>query len=199
MILIRQGRMKMNEKKDDLLTSYRKISEMWEKGLNDFLFKAVDNKELIGLTKIGVDAHSRYVERLRRNHELIASYWNLPTKKDVANVAELTIQAEEKVDMLEQQIWSMQDAFAATFKEQQTLIQNVMEFNQQMHGELIKAAKGLSADVKKLRQEIEETEDLKTNFDEMRQELAGMKEDLEEMKNLLRQAKVQPELAGSAT
>ncbi|WP_053363147.1 hypothetical protein [Bacillus sp. FJAT-27251] len=191
-----------NEKPYDFFTSYRKISEMWEKGLNDFLFKAVDNKELIGLTKIGVDAHSRYVERLKRNHELIASYWNLPTKKDVANVAELTIQAEEKVDMLEQQIWSMQDAFASTFKEQQTLIQNVMEFNQQMHGELIKAAKGLSADVKKLRKEIEETEELKTNFDEMRQELAdlaGMKEDLEEMKNLLKQENVQPELTGSAT
>ncbi|KKK38602.1 hypothetical protein WQ57_08405 [Mesobacillus campisalis] len=187
-----------NEKTADFFTSYRKISEMWEKGLNDFLFKAVDNKELIGLTKVGVDAHSRYVERLKRNHELIASYWNLPTKKDVANVAELTIQAEEKVDMLEQQIWSMQDAFAATFQEQQTLIQNVMEFNQQMHNELIKTAKGLSADVKKLGNEITEAADLK-NIEEMREELAGMKEDLEEMKNLLKQAKVQPELAGSST
>jgi conjugal transfer/entry exclusion protein len=195
--------MKMtNEKTYDPFTSYRKMSEMWEKGLNDFLFKAIDKKVLIGLTKMGVDAHSRYVERLKRNHELVASYWNLPTKKDVANVAELTIQAEEKVDMIEQQIWSMQDAFAQTFKEQQTLLHKVMESNQQLHGEFIKTAKGLSADVKKLRKEIGEVDKLKTNLEEMRQELAelaGIKEDLEEMKTLLKQAKVEPELAGSAT
>jgi cell shape-determining protein MreC len=135
----------------------------------------------------------------------VASYWNLPTKKDVANVAELTIQAEEKIDLLEQQIWSMQDAFAATFKEQQTLLQDVMEFNQQIHGEFNKTAKSLSADVKKLRKEISQADKLKTNLAEMRLELAemaGFKEDLEEMKEmkpLLKQAKAEPELAGSAT
>ncbi len=52
----------------------------------------------------------------------MASYMNIPTKSDVAKVAKLSIQAEEKIDILEEQIWNLQESFELANKENQRIL-----------------------------------------------------------------------------
>ncbi|MCM3669204.1 hypothetical protein M3181_09335 [Mesobacillus maritimus] len=162
--------------------SFRVFSEMWEKRLNDLLIKSIDQRELTMLTQLGVTAHSRYIERMKRNQELIANMINIPTKKDVANVAKLTVQAEEKLDILQQQIWELQDAFTLAFREQNKLFKEFMEFNQNLQTEWDKSKKELievkkiNTEVKKLRQELADYQGTKTIVEELKTELTQLKE-----------------------
>lgn len=175
--------------------SFRRLSEMWEKGLNDLLLTSIDNKELIRMTSLGVGMHSRYVQRLKRNQELIASVMNIPTKHDVANVAKLTVQAEEKVDTLQQQIWALQDSFAIANTEQQQFIKDIMDFNQKLQKEWEKLStdmtdtKKLSAELKKLKQELAASQEIKATLDEVKKELVHLREtklEVDQLKELLK-------------
>jgi hypothetical protein len=60
--------------------SIRQVSEMWEKSLNGLLFQSLNNNPLIQITKVGIQANSRYIEMLKRNRELMANYMNLQQK-----------------------------------------------------------------------------------------------------------------------
>lgn len=124
--------------------SFRQMSEMWEKGLNGALFKSINNNDLIRMTKLGIDAHSRYMEFLKRNQELWAHFMNIPTKSDVANVAKLTVQAEEKVDILEQQLWNLNETMIMAGKEQHRVMEELMEYTKQIHTEWLKTSQQLT-------------------------------------------------------
>jgi len=150
--------------------SIKKVSEMWEKGLNGLLFQSLDNNPLIQMTKIGIETNSRYIEMLKRNSELMANYMNLPTKKDIANAVKQTIQAEEKIDILEEQIWNLQDAFTLATEAQNKMIGELIDFTKHYHSEWQKASKDLA-------------------------QLTEMKKELEEMKELLQKEKKEPALA----
>lgn len=150
--------------------SIRQISEMWEKGLNGLLFQSINNNPLIQVTKLGIEANSRYIEMLKRNRELMANYMNLPTKNDVANAVKQTMQAEEKIDILEEQIWNLQDQFTLATQEQNNVLGEILEFTKHIHLEWQKASQELAA-------------------------LSEMKNEFEEMKKLLQKEKKEPVLA----
>lgn len=150
--------------------SFRQISIMLEKGLNGLLFQSINNNPLIQVTKIGIEANSRYIELLKRNRELMANYMNLPTKNDVANAVKQTIQAEEKIDILEEQIWNLQDQFTLATQEQNKVLGEILDFTKHIHMEWQKASQELAA-------------------------LSQMKSEFEEMKNLLEKEKKEPVLA----
>jgi hypothetical protein len=146
-----------NEKQYNPYESVRRVSEMWEKGLNGLLFQSIDNNGLIQMAKHGIDAHSRYIEILRRNQELMANYMNLSTKSDVANVAKLTIQAEEKMDILEEQIWNLQESFALANKEQHQMLETIMDVTKKMQTEWVKVT-----------QELGQLSELKNEFEALK-------------------------------
>lgn len=125
--------------------SFRQISEMWEKGLNGLLFQSINNNPLIQVTKLGIEANSRYIEMLKRNREMMASYMNLPTKNDVANAVKQTMQAEEKIDLLEEQIWSLHDRFASVTQEQNKVLEEILAFTKHIHLEWQTASQELAA------------------------------------------------------
>jgi hypothetical protein len=150
--------------------SLRQISEMLEKGLNGLLFQSINNNPLIQVTKLGIEANSRYIELLKRNRELMANYMNLPTKNDVANAVKQTMQAEEKIDILEEQIWNLQDQFTLATQEQNKVLGEILDFTKHIHMEWQKASQELSA-------------------------LSEMRSEFEEMKKLLEKEKKEPVLA----
>ena len=150
--------------------SFRQISEMWEKGINGLLFQSINNNPLIQVTKLGIEANSRYIETLKRNRELMANYLNLPTKNDVANAVKQTMQAEEKIDILEEQIWKLQDNFVLAIQEQNKVLGEILEFTKHLHLEWQKASLELAA-------------------------LSEMKNEFEEMRKLLQKEKQEPVLA----
>jgi hypothetical protein len=139
--------------------SFRQISGMLEKGLNGLLFQSINNNPLIQVTKLGIEANSRYIELLKRNRELMANYMNLPTKNDVANAVKQTMQAEEKIDILEEQIWNLQDSFALATQEQNKVLGEILEFTKHIHFEWQKASQELAA-LSEMKNEFEEMKKL---------------------------------------
>ena len=165
----------------DPFLGFRKISGMWEKRLNGLLYMMTDNNEFVRLLKVGTESHARYMELLRKNQELMAGVINIPTKKDVANVAKLSLQTEEKIDILEEQIWNLQDSLGSLNNENLAMFQEIVSIVQQMKDEFQKMA-----------QEVAETQRLKEDFHELRQglvDLSEIKQELATLKNLLQKGK----------
>lgn len=165
-LLLKEVKGMSNDKLTNPYDSFRRVSEMWEKGLNGILFQSIDNNALIQMTKIGLEANARYIELLKRNRELMASYMNLPTKKDVANAVKQTIQAEEKIDILEEQIWNLQDRFAAASEEQNKLLMEILEYTKRIDSEWQKAS-----------QELTQLAELKTEFEALKKSLKKEKKE----------------------
>lgn len=174
----------------DPYDSFKKYCELWEKQINDFIFLLTNNSNFVKMSNLSMDAHSRYFEKLRKNQESVASLLNIPTKSDVANVANLTIRAEEKMEALEEQIWNLQDAMKSQSKE----IDAVAEVSK----EIIKLTKQLKTDLVKTKKDMVDTKDLHAEIQEMKFELMKLndfKEEFETLKNLIKNEKeIEPTL-----
>jgi predicted nucleic acid-binding Zn-ribbon protein len=177
----------------DPYDSIKNISQLWEKQINDFIFLMTNNNEYIKISKVRTDAHTRYLESLRKNQEIIGTILNLPTKTDMANVANLTIQTENKIDALEEQIWELQDSVKNTNKE----IESVIEVSK----EIIKLTKQLKTELVKSKKELSETKSLQSDIQELKQEmlkLSSVKEEVQIIKGLVEKDKaVEPMLVGA--
>lgn len=169
------------DKTYDPFEGFKQLSDMWEKQLNGLLYMLTDNKEFVSSAKVGIDIHSRYMELLRKNQEMIASSMNIPTKSDVANVANLSIQAEAKIDTLEEQIWNLQDSIASLNKESISMFQEVVSVVKQIKTEFQKTAqelaetKNMQKDFQELKQTIVEIKIMQVNLQELKKEFEGIK------------------------
>ncbi|WP_160720418.1 polyhydroxyalkanoate biosynthesis repressor PhaR [Bacillus sp. USDA818B3_A] len=179
----------------DPYESLHKISLLWEKQINDFIYLLTNNKEFNSLTNRGTDLHSRYLESFKQNREALASVLNLPTKNDVANVANLTLQTEEKMEALKEQIWGLQDAV----KSQNQEIETVVDVSK----EIIKLTKQLKNELVKTKKELAETKSLRAELQELKFELLKLnnfKQEFETIKELIKMDKVEePVLAGKSS
>jgi polyhydroxyalkanoate synthesis regulator protein len=150
-----------NEKIFDPFLGFNQLSEMWDKQLTGLLYNLTDNKEFVGTASFGLNTYSFYQERLRKNQELFAALMNIPTKKDVANAAKQSIQTEEKIDILEEQIWKLQDSVSSITKENVGMFEEILTIVMQMKNEFQKMsqevaeAKKMNDDLQELRKEIE--------------------------------------------
>jgi predicted RNase H-like nuclease (RuvC/YqgF family) len=179
----------------DPFESFHKLSLLWEKQINDFIFHWTDNKDFVKMSNVGTEINSRYLESFKKNQEALANVLNLPTKNDIANVATLTVQAEEKIEALEEQIWDLQDSMKSQNKE----IESVVEISK----EIIKLTKQLKTELVKTKKEQIDTKELHAELQEMKFELmklTNFKEEFESLKGLIEKDKVaERELAGSGT
>lgn len=180
----------------DPFESFHKLSTLWEKQINDFIYLLTDNKDFVKMSKFSTEINSRYLEELKKNQEALASVLNLPTKNDVSNVAVLTIQAEEKMEALEEQIWDLQDSMKSQSKE----IESVVEISK----EIIKLTKQLKTELVKTKKEQTETKELHAELQEMKFELmklTSIKDEFESLKGLIleKEKNTERELAGTGT
>ncbi|WP_462409030.1 polyhydroxyalkanoate biosynthesis repressor PhaR [Neobacillus sp. Marseille-QA0830] len=183
-----------NNKTYDPYEAFHKLSLLWEKQINDFIFLWTNNNEFVKMTSVGTEIHSRYLESMKKNQEALASVLNLPTKSDVTNVANLTIQAEEKIEALEEQVWDLQDSVKAQSKD----IESVVEVSK----EIIKLAKQLKTELVKTKKEISDTKNLHEELQEMKFELmklGSFKEELDNLRSLMEKNAPAPELTGAGS
>ncbi|MEH7483266.1 polyhydroxyalkanoate biosynthesis repressor PhaR, partial [Neobacillus drentensis] len=112
-----------------------------------------------------------------------------------SNVATLTIQAEEKIKALEEQIWELQDSMKTQSKE----IESVVEISK----EIIKLTKQLKTELVKTKKEQTDTKELHAELQEMKFEimkLTNFKEEFETLKGLiLKDRSTEQELTGSGS
>ncbi|MEH7304896.1 polyhydroxyalkanoate biosynthesis repressor PhaR [Neobacillus drentensis] len=180
----------------DPFESIHKVSLLWEKQINDFIYLWTNNKDFVKMSKTGTEINSRYLEAFKKNQEALASVLNLPTKNDIANVATLTVQAEEKIEALEEQIWELQDSLKSQNKE----IESVVEISK----EIIKLTKQLKTELIKTKKEQLDTKELHAELQEMKFELlklTSIKEEVDSLKGLIekKDQDTKRELAGSGT
>jgi predicted RNase H-like nuclease (RuvC/YqgF family) len=179
----------------DPYESFHNLSLMWEKQINDFIYQWTNNKDFVKVSNVGNEINSRLLDELKKNQEALAGVLNLPTKSDVSNVATLTIQAEEKIEALEEQIWDLQDSMKTQSKE----IESVVEISK----EIIKLTKQLKTELVKTKKEQIDTKELHAELQEMKFEimkLTNFKEEFETLKGLIGKDKdAERELTGTAS
>jgi len=162
------------EKTFDPYNTFKMFSDQWEKQANDIIHTFSNNEEFIKFSKIGTESQAKFMEMFNKNQERIANQLNIPTKTDVANIAKLTIQTEEKLDSLEEQIWKIQESVDSSNNEIREIVQ--------VSGEIIKLSKQLRTDMTKRQKE------LRTELDEVKNELGeinSLKEELSVLKEIL--------------
>jgi DNA repair exonuclease SbcCD ATPase subunit len=170
------------DKTYDPFEGFKQLSEICEKQVNGLLYMLTDNKEFVRTANMGIEAHSRYMELLRKNQEILAGFLNIPTKKDVANAAKLAVQAEGKIDTLEEQIWALQDHSSASNNENFKIFQEMVSIVKQIKAEFHKTeqelaeTKRLVKDLHEIREAIVEIRLMQVNLQELRKEVEEMKE-----------------------
>ncbi|WP_078428121.1 polyhydroxyalkanoate biosynthesis repressor PhaR [Alkalihalobacterium alkalinitrilicum] len=171
-------------KTHDPYETFKKYSVQWEKQLNEMFYLWTNNPEFVRYTKMNSDANANFLEFFRKNQEFLANQLNIPTKTDLANVSKIAIQTEEKLDLLEEQIWNLSDSFTETNKE----IESIVEVSR----EVIKVTKQLKSELTKTKRELLNTKNLNEELQEVKEELAslnGLKEELASVKSLMETTK----------
>lgn len=90
-----------------LLNSIKKVGMKVEKELNDSIQNSLNKEDVLKdmLTRSEVTAAA--MKKLQHAIETLSIPLNFPTKTDVANAAKLTIQAEEKMDLIDEKVMAL--------------------------------------------------------------------------------------------
>ena len=168
----------MNKQKTfDPYNEFTKLSTQWEKELNDMFRLNSNNEGFLRFAIASSDSDTLYKEYFNKYQEIISSQLNLSTKNDVANIAALSVQTEEKIDSLEEQIWKLQHSVQSTNKE--------IEAIEDVAQEIVKLTKQLKSDVSKTKVESSDTKVLRKELQEMKKELEGIHQLKEELSILM--------------
>jgi hypothetical protein len=99
-----ERRVSMEEKKKsgDFYESLKIRGLEKEKALNNKIQQFLNNKEFIQQASSRSEGLANKVRNLQESMETMSIMWNFPTKRDVANVAKMQVQLEEKIDQVEE-------------------------------------------------------------------------------------------------
>lgn len=93
---------KENEQLQKLYQHLKNTGFVLEQQLNERIQALLNNEEVTKLADITSEWSDHTLKALHQYMEVISTILHLPTKDDIANVAKLAIQIEEKLDMLEE-------------------------------------------------------------------------------------------------
>ncbi|AND42008.1 hypothetical protein A361_23635 [Cytobacillus oceanisediminis 2691] len=87
-----------------LLQAIKKLGTKVERELNESIQNSINKEEIFKnlITRSEVTAAS--MKKLQEAIETLSIPLNFPTKTDVANAAKLTVQAEEKMDLIDEKV-----------------------------------------------------------------------------------------------
>ncbi|WP_096153239.1 MULTISPECIES: hypothetical protein [Bacillus] len=75
-----------------------------EKQLNEEIKKHLNKQGLATMATENGEMYAMLLKQLQDYMEILSIHFNQPTKNDIANLAKLVIQTEEKIDNLEEEI-----------------------------------------------------------------------------------------------
>ncbi|MFF2457147.1 hypothetical protein [Peribacillus simplex] len=88
--------------KSDFYKGLKLLGTQKEQQLNDKIQNLLNNRELIEAVSDNARLQIPRINRMQEASERMSIIMNYPTKKDVASLAKLVIQLEEKIDSLEE-------------------------------------------------------------------------------------------------
>jgi hypothetical protein len=101
-----------NEQVQELFSSLKKLGMKLEFELNELIKKQLNKEELLLSASSNSAVIASMLSHCRDMTELLSIPLNFPTKNDVARVAKLAIQVEEKVDQLDEQMLALSSTLA---------------------------------------------------------------------------------------
>jgi hypothetical protein len=101
-----------NEQAQELFSSLKKMGMKLEFELNELIKKQLNKEELLLTASSNSAVIASMISQCRNMVELLSIPLNFPTKNDVARVAKLAIQVEEKVDQLDEQMLALSSTLA---------------------------------------------------------------------------------------
>ncbi|CAG9620971.1 hypothetical protein [Sutcliffiella rhizosphaerae] len=75
-----------------------------ENKLNEIIKSGLNRESVFELVGLESEKKAENLRRLREQVEVLSLQFNFPTKNDVANLAKMLIQVEEKIDSLEEKL-----------------------------------------------------------------------------------------------
>jgi len=164
----------------DPYETWKSFTNNWEKQANDTIHLWTNSREYVNFSQGASDLQMLFQEIFQKNKQAMAENLQLLTKKDLVNVAKLSIQTEEKLDAIEEQIWNVQDSIESREKEFRSLIEVSHETNKQI--------KQLKKDQQRIKKDLEKIGQIHFELLELKSELAEMnslKEEVVSLKTLL--------------
>ncbi|WP_368503001.1 hypothetical protein AB3N04_11935 [Alkalihalophilus sp. As8PL] len=92
----------------------KSLGKKLERELNTQVHKWLDHPLTIQEVNDFLEEHVDALSKLREYSELVAQQLNLPTKDDMARIAKLIIQLEEKIDTLEEKVMTLSQSAKET-------------------------------------------------------------------------------------
>ncbi|MGG0174757.1 polyhydroxyalkanoate biosynthesis repressor PhaR [Gottfriedia acidiceleris] len=145
---------------------FTKLTAETEKQLNELIGLRTNNREFMQFSNTISDSSALFQEKFKKSKEAIETHLNLPSKNDLVNITKLSIQTEEKLDALEEQIWELNKLVNSNNKE----IEGIVEVS----NDIIKLSKHLKTEISKSKSEFLEINKLRLEIQEMKKELAGI-------------------------
>jgi TolA-binding protein len=94
----------MSENHQEFYDDLKKIGFKLEQEINEWIKENMNHEKVIVGASVAGNFYSEMIKKLHEYTHFLSLHLNFPTKDDVANTAKLIIQAEEKIDNLEEQI-----------------------------------------------------------------------------------------------
>lgn len=103
-------------KKTDFYKGLKLLGTQKEQQLNDKIREAINNRSFIESISRNSQQQVPRINKMQEASERMSIIMNYPTKKDVANVAKLVIQLEEKVDKVEELLLNLTEGKRASHR-----------------------------------------------------------------------------------
>ncbi|MFT4412300.1 hypothetical protein ACLM5H_00435 [Fredinandcohnia humi] len=95
----------MHNDKDISINEFIKLlGKKSESKIRSNIHALLKDDKTVDLVKKALHPHVNMLKGMKKNTETISQQLNLPTKTDIANIAKLGIQIEEKIDALEEKV-----------------------------------------------------------------------------------------------
>ncbi|MGG1675030.1 polyhydroxyalkanoate biosynthesis repressor PhaR [Neobacillus sp. NRS-1170] len=148
---------------------FTKLTTESEKQVNELFRFLTNNNEFVRTASAFSDSSTLFQEGFKKYQQMMETKLNIPSKMDLENIIKLSIQTEEKVDSLEEEIWKLQSLVTSSNKE-------------------IKEVVGVSRDIinltKKLKTDVSQAKEVQAEIKEMHSELEEIKKGLADFKLL---------------
>ena len=99
-----------NEKANEFYKDLKKLAQGGESLLNEFIQKWLNQEELTRLVGNNSNMTGEIIKRLQKYQDLVTTALKIPTKDDIANVAKLVLQSEDKLELIEEQFKKLQNS-----------------------------------------------------------------------------------------
>ncbi|MFD2445469.1 hypothetical protein ACFSO7_16010 [Bacillus sp. CGMCC 1.16607] len=93
--------MEKKEKNKDFYESLKVNWSVQERNINSMIQEILDNKEFIKHVSNQHKLLGNHSKKMNESIETLSMMFNFPTKRDMANIAKMQVQLEEKLDRIE--------------------------------------------------------------------------------------------------